>query len=603
MSEQDNFRTLASMELRPVFTSLGLPITAFSKQGERGKKPIFDAVLNADASRPNALWLFKGSNYYRYNLETKKIEDGPRPISGNFAGDTLPQLFRSGIHSAAWAGPAFPNLWYVFKDEMFVRVNSETNGGGGGSSFVFEMLWRVDEGPRGILGAFATGVWSAPNGTWLTKGVPVALHGLGSKYHGMIHFFKDGHYVRHNLNTGRADDLPIGTESLALENPNAAPGGWPVPIRSVWKLPEGFERIDHAFYGSGDDEENIYFLSGLNYALYDFRANEVLEQGLIEQKFPAFAQFMGRPQLFLVEDYSMELLIGPPQLGRLIDTRSIGAGSTIKKILVTETHDTSKTKLTKSLLETQEDSTVESFYDKLDENSAQSEGSEGYKYQLNANFHGDASADSLWGGEVNARLNVQGSSDSVRSSVSQSAFKSVQSQVDQAKRGTEQKTYNTEEEISQDVRVFKKEIFEEVNSSDHVRVYEFYEQLQSYATLMVLRRAQVGFSDGSARPQVVELRALPRLLNEVLVDPAQKEQLLAFIHGELVSIADHEGNSRALIKTDGPATELTALPVPQSTYAIQKPDGTTQTFPVRGIIKADRLWIEPTYTITCIQRT
>jgi hypothetical protein len=390
--------------------------------------------------------------------------------------------------------------------------------------------------------------------------------------------------VRHNLNNGGRDEGPA-------------------PIRSVWNLPEGFERIDNAFYGSGDDEENIYFFSGLNYALYDFRQNEVLDQGFIEKKFPAFAQFMGRPQLFLVEDYNMELLIGPPHLGRLIDTRSIGAGATIKKILVTETHDTSKTKLTKSLLETQEDSVVESFYDQFDENSAQSEGSEGYKYQLNADFHGDASANSLWGGEVNAQLDVQGSSDSVRSSVSQAAFKSVQSQVDHAKRGTEQKTYNSEQEISQDVRVFKKEIFEEINSSDRVRVYEFYEQLQSYATLMVLRRAQIGFSDGSERPQVVELRALRNLLNDVLADANQKEELLTFIRGELLSVADHEGNQRALIKGDGPATELVPLPALASTYTIQKSDGATQTFPVRGVIKADRLWVEPTYTITCIQKT
>jgi hypothetical protein len=32
-------------------------------------------VLNADASRPNALWLFKGSDYFLYNLETGAIED------------------------------------------------------------------------------------------------------------------------------------------------------------------------------------------------------------------------------------------------------------------------------------------------------------------------------------------------------------------------------------------------------------------------------------------------------------------------------------------------------------------------------------------------
>jgi hypothetical protein len=581
MANHDNFRRLATIDLRRVFTSLGLPVSAFRKAA--GTAPVFNAALNADSSRPNGLWLFKGADYFLYNLETGEIEDGPRLIAGNFAGNTLPQMFQSGIHSAVWAGPAFPDLWYAFKDEMFVRMNSKA-GGAGGPGDVHEKTWAVDFGPRGILGAWATGAWAAPDGSWQNPAtVPVALHGLGSKFQGTIHFFKDGQYVRHNLNTG-------GTVA------------GPMPIKDAWNLPEEFlTRIDLAFYGTGQNEENIYFISGQHYALYDFRTNQVVDKGHIEQKFPAFSQFMGRPQLFLVEDYTLETLVGPPHLGRLIDTRSIGAGSTIKRILVTETLDTSMSTLRKSLLDSQESSVVTNFYDKMDKNTAVSEGEENYGYQLNANAHGDAKATSMWGGEVNASLNVKGGTNTERNTFNDATFKSIQSQVDDTKRQTEQKTYSSDEEISQSVKVLKKETFEEKNTTDHVRVYEFYEQLQPYFTLLVLRHVRVGYSDGTGRPKVVELQALAGLLSDVLVAAEQQTQLTGYLGGELRNVTDHDGAQRSLIGAGTSSSDLVLDRNLTSAYQIPKEDGTTQSMSITGVITGDRAWVEPTYTITCVQ--
>ncbi|MFC6015713.1 hypothetical protein ACFP2T_05860 [Plantactinospora solaniradicis] len=577
MSVHDDFRHIATIDLRRVFTSLGLPVTAFHATGTPG--PLFDAVLNTDSSRPNGLWLFKGADYFLYDLETGRIEDGPRLIAGNFGGDTLPQMFRSGIHSAVWGGPAFPHFWYVFKDEMFVRVNS-SGAAPAAPGAVGESTWRVDFGPRGVLGQWATGAWTNPDGTWRTSGVPVGLHGLGSRFHGMIHFFKDGQYVRHNLNTGGTD-------------------AGPVPVRDAWNLPADFPTtIDVAFYGTGQNEENIFFISGLRYVLYDFRQNRVLDQGSVETRFPAFAQFLGRPQLFLVEDYALETLVGPPHLGRLIDTRSIGAGSTIKRILVTETTDTSKTSLGQSLLASQEASVVENFYEKVDKNTSSSEDTESYKYQLNAQAHADASANSLWGGEANASLNVQGGTNTARAGFNKATFNSIQNQVDDAKRQTEQKTYNSEEEFAQSAKILKKEIFEEKNSTDKVRVYEFYEQLQPYLTLLVLRHVRVGYSDGTSRPEVVELTALRGLLDRVLVEPGRKTQLTGYLGRELADVTDQEGKSRSLLME---SSDLVLSRNVTSTYQIHRSDGTTQTLTLRGIITGDRTWVEPTYTITCVQ--
>lgn len=570
MAEADRYRPLTRMDLRSVYTSMGVPENAFQKAAPKTPAPLFDAVLNADASRPNGLWLFKGSEYFLYNLLTGAIEEGPKPIAGNWGGASLPQLFRTGIHSALWDGPAFPNLWVFFKDEMYVVMNST-------------LQWAVQEGPRGVLGAWATGAWTNPDGTWRTPGVPTALHGLGSQFEGMVHFFKDGEYIRHNLKNGATD---LG----------------PVAVKSEWKLPEPFtSRIDHAFYGTGPNEEHIYFLSGDQYCLYDFRLKKVIDSGEIEDKFPAFAQFLGRPQLFLVQDYTLETLVGPPHLGRLIDTRSIGAGSTIKKILVTETTDTTKTSIARSLLESQDSAVVSNFYDRVDKNTATTEDSERYKYQLNAAFHGDASANSLWGGEVNAQLAVQGGTDTLREGFSEATFKSIGSQVDDSKRQTEQKTYNSETEILSNVKVLKKEIFEETNASDRVRVYEFYEQLQPYITLLALRRVRLAYSDGTDRPRVVDLPTVDDLLDDVLVDPELRQKVLSYLRGELDHVSDHLGEVRTVL-ADGRAASLTMKSGLTTTYAVQATDGTSQALQVPGVVTADRSWIEPTFTITCVQR-
>lgn len=570
MSQIDHYRTLSRLDLRPVYMSLGLPQEAFRRSGTTAPTSFLDAVLNADSTRPNRLWLFKGADYFLYNMMTGEIEQGPLPIAGNWGGDTLPGLFRTGIHAAVSAGPAFPHLWTFFKDEIYVTMDSNQG-------------WRVIEGPRGVLGAWSSGVWTDASGKWTTPGVPVALHGVGSDFDGMVHFFKGSEYIRHNLRTGKPDSDMM-------------------PIAEAWSLPEPFASgIDLAFYGSGATAENIFFVSGEEYVLYDFRSRRILADGGVEERFPAFAQFLGRPQLFLVEDYSLETLVGPVHLGRLIDTRSIGAGSRITRILVTETTDTTKTALTKSLLESQDSSVVKNFYKNVDENTSTSGESDRYKYQLNAAFHGEAEATSLWGGEVDATLDASGATESLRSALSEATFKSIRDQVDESKRATEQKTYTSESEITSTVRVLKKEIFEETNSSDTVRVYQFFEQLQPYVTLLSLQNVRVAFSDGTAPPRVVELRELGRLANDLLRDPAPGQQLSDYIRGELSQVSDHRGNEGSLLTDGSASSELTVKRNLVSTYEIPMPDGSTQTVSVRGYVKDARSWIEPTFTITCLQ--
>jgi hypothetical protein len=570
MPEINDYRLLSQTSMRRVFMSLGLPKEDFSTvQPDADSRP-FQTLLNAGSVQPNGLWMFKGSDFYLYDLDSDEVISGPTPIKDAFGAGALPSQF-DVVESAAWLGPVFPKLWTFFTDETYYTMNSE-NG------------WSQSEGPRGVLGAWSTGVWCNPDGTYKTPGAPVALHGVGSKYAATVHFFKDGEYVRHNLMTG-----------------GAVAG--PMPIGQEWKLPAPFlSRIDYAFYGSGSNASNINFIAGDDYVLYDFRAQKVLDYRPVEKRFPVFGQFVNRPQVFLAEDYTLETLVGPVSLGRLIDTRSIGAGSKITKVLVTETTDTSKQAITSSMLSSQDSTVSKDFYDKLDDNASSDKSSDSYKYQLDAQFHGDASANSLWGGEVNAKLAVQGGTDDLRANLSQATFKSISSQVEEAKRDTQQKAYNDLSEKEENVHVLKSDTFSEENTTDHVRVYEFFEQLQSYVTLLVLRQVVIAYSDGVSRPRVVQLPAARDLLSDVLNSPAEVQQVLDYLRQELSHVVGQDGQVHSLL-TDNAAGDLNLVNNLTTNYVITKPEGGQQIVPVSGVLKSDRSWVEPTFTITCVQKS
>jgi hypothetical protein len=564
-----SYRRLSRSDLRPVFISLGLPRQDFVTAGTGGSQRPFDAVLNADAIHPDGLWLFRGSDYYLYDLAQDAVIDGPTQIDRPWGAGNLPELFRSGIHSAVWGGPSYPNTWILFKDEMYYAMDASRG-------------FAQSEGPRGILGSWATGVWAAPNGSWKTPGVPVALHGLGSTYAGMVHFFKDGEYVRHNLNTGGLD---VG----------------PVPIADQWKLPAPFiDHIDFAFYGTRAHAEHINFISGDHYILFDFRTQEVIDERSVESRFPVLTQFVNRPQLFLVEEYSLETLVGPVSLGRLIDSRSIGAGSTIKRILVTETTDIRSSSLTESMLQSQNSQVTEDFYQKLDASTALDGGRDNYRYQLDAQLHGDASASSVWGGEVNAKLGVPGQTNTVRDNLSQATFNSISSQQQELQQQTQQKSYDENDPRSTEARVLSEETFEETNTTDHVRDYSFYEQLQAYLTLLVLRQASIGYSDGVTQRRVVPLPSAADLLSDVLVDPVEAKQVLEFLRQELSHVPRYDGQIVSLLdgSSTGPLVSQSQL---STSYTVVRPDGSTQSVPISGLITADRSWVEPTRTITCVQ--
>ena len=233
----DSYRLNSELELKPLFISLGLPNTAFRSFNPAIPPSFFDAAVNVGPTHPDCIWLFKGSDYYRYNLRDRKFEVTQKPIS-EFAkfgvGHHLPQRFFGGLSAICYGGSLFPNFFILFAEETYVRLNTHglTKDRPNGPAQAF---FSADEGPRGVLGVWAIGVWTKPDGTFAKPGRMVALHGEGSRFVGQVHFFRNGEYVRHDLRNG-----------------SKAAG--PMPIKDAWKLPSPFgEHIDLAWYGAGPE--------------------------------------------------------------------------------------------------------------------------------------------------------------------------------------------------------------------------------------------------------------------------------------------------------------------------------------------------------------
>jgi hypothetical protein len=76
MAQQNDFRKLSNFNLRSVFISLGLPESSFKDPTSPGRNGLGNVVaLNADPSRPDTLWLFRGSKYFVFNLLRNRMQN------------------------------------------------------------------------------------------------------------------------------------------------------------------------------------------------------------------------------------------------------------------------------------------------------------------------------------------------------------------------------------------------------------------------------------------------------------------------------------------------------------------------------------------------
>ena len=136
----------------------------------------------SQSNRNNKLYFFKDGHYWRWNIETDRLDPGyPKAISAGWRG--LP----NGLDAAVYAGNSNGsrnNKLYFFKDNLYWRWDIETD--------------RVDAGyPKSI----ANGWLGLPNHLEAAIYAGFSQGGRDNK----LYFFKDRHYWRWNIARDRLD--------------------------------------------------------------------------------------------------------------------------------------------------------------------------------------------------------------------------------------------------------------------------------------------------------------------------------------------------------------------------------------------------------------
>lgn len=439
MPQQDTFQSISTFDLKPVYISLGLPKSSFGGSGAGPSRGPFDTALDGGTQYPDSVWFFRGENCYRFSKQGV-YEDGPKRLAEVWGGTSWPLAFASGIDAAVWGGPSYPDRVYFYKETLFICYSVAAG--------------HIVAPPSTILQG-----WGSAHGTWLADGPGAALHAIEIKYPGRVHFFKGDQYLRHDLNSGALDFGPI-------------------PIIQQYSLPDPFSQgIDLAFYGSDDESQKVYIFKGDQYLLYDLKENQVQTIAAIEERFPAMAQYITRPQLFLVEHYQLTTFVGPSEAGELVETLSIPGRTKQSVMLVTEVTETSSNTIQQTLLQSQDDTTQNDFYNQMQSENQQSGSKDAYDYHLDASFHGDASATGLTGGEVNANLKAQGGTNDVRSSFANAVDGTIQSQLNTTTKQVKQQVYSSDQQYTRTehtVRMEEQTI--DNTNSDQLLVYEYHQQ-------------------------------------------------------------------------------------------------------------------------------
>lgn len=198
---------------------------------------------------------------------------------------------------------------------------------------------------------------------------------------------------------------------------------------------------------------------------------------------------------------------------------------------------------------------------------------------------------------------MQGGSDSLRSNFAESAFESIESQVTEAKQQVKQRTYGSTAEIQHIERVLKQEEIILKNPTDHLRVFEFFQQLQPYITLLVLKNVRIAYADGTGSQRIVKVSQLTELVNNELVDDEERKKLIQFVMNELSAVTDQDGQIHSLIQNQSQPGSISLIQNPTSTFLIKHANGDVQTISTSGlIIKAAKDWIEPTLTIIAVEK-
>ena len=96
-----------------------------------------DAGLHGVGDAFGFVWLFKGSQYLRYDLKADRVDVTPQPIVGHWGGGTWPAEFADGIDFAYYGTGDKAEKVYFFRGDKYILYSMKTD--------------RVEEGPKSII--------------------------------------------------------------------------------------------------------------------------------------------------------------------------------------------------------------------------------------------------------------------------------------------------------------------------------------------------------------------------------------------------------------------------------------------------------------------
>ncbi len=204
-------------------------------------------IVDSAVVWPNGnIYFFDGSQYYRYNIATERVDPGyPKPIQGNWPG------LDPGVQGAiVWPVPVNGRVKaYFFKGSMYYTYNVV------GDPLVPEGVEPGSPRPiapnwRGVLG-----------GSQMDHHIDVAVLWPS----GAVYLFQEDHYYRYDVASDQVDTT----------------GGYPLPIQGNWPGLGGSGQIYTAAFvwpKLVDGRQKAYFFHRTTYLRYDL-ANDAVDPG------------------------------------------------------------------------------------------------------------------------------------------------------------------------------------------------------------------------------------------------------------------------------------------------------------------------------------
>lgn len=296
-----------------------------------------------------------------------------------------------------------------------------------------------------------------------------------------------------------------------------------------------------------------------------------------------------RPQLFLVETYRFTTFQTASGKGaNPLHTETFGPGEERTLYIVTTSSTTTDQSKTSTVMETNDKAVVEAFNAHVANASSTAESKDKSDYQMNANFHGDATV-GFGEGEANATVNVVGGSNGVRRDFSNAVANSLDNQIQQTSALRNQKVSAVKENSSTAyTRTESAESRQKNPNLTRAATFAWFPIMAQFHSFLSLVDVQLAFRNTDPKKdRQVPLHEADSILGDVL-DPSKVSVVRDAIKSALQSFRDFDEQVRNIVEEvpAGPNKSMLRLAKNlQTTYALQNAHGEpVRNIPIRGVL-------------------